>query len=83
MVTTANTQYDSELTLIGTIWGLSNNAVFDRLVLQASQRLGGGSTSTQSANSTNAAGGAQVGANGSVFSTAGNATGTRGGWGSD
>jgi len=82
MVTTANTNYDAQLTSLGTAWGLSNNQVFDRLVLQASQRMGGGGFS--------ASPGPQVanpatGANGSVFTTPGNpaATNVRLGVGND
>ena len=39
MVTTCNTSYDSALTYLAASWGISNNAVFDKLVLQASQRM--------------------------------------------
>ena len=44
MVTTCNTQYDNAITYLSGTWGISNNAVFDRLVLQAAQRMSGAPT---------------------------------------
>jgi len=41
MTITANCQYDSLITSLNTIYGTTKDSLFDRLVLQAAQRLSG------------------------------------------
>ena len=87
MTVQANCQYDQLVATIGTLWGKSNNQVFDTLVLQAAQRLCGNPLQFDAAGvgGNTATITPQYGANGSVFTVPGNpaVTTVRGGFGND